>query len=127
MTPDEAEAVFYAAYREALQIHDGVVPLDQAMVRRGAWEAVLRWVELERCGYRGLREVPGQGLCATMGMAFTTGLFVRLSISGYERRYCYEHQEDAEASLAGWDGTGDPGGRWVKEKPGDRLGPGAFE
>jgi hypothetical protein len=56
---------------------------------------------------------------------YTTGLVVGLDGGGYQRRYCYEHKADAAAALDAWDGTGDPSGPWIKEKPSDRLGPGA--
>lgn len=40
-----------------------------------------------------------------------------------ETRYCYEHFNDAVKAVAHWDGTGDPPGPWVKQKPEDRLNP----
>jgi hypothetical protein len=79
--------------------------------------------------YEQLREIPGLGLCGlSTTMMFTTGLMVGLDELGYAYRYCYEHQADAAAALAAWDGQGDPPGPWIKIKghpDGERLGPGA--
>ena len=77
-------------------------------------------------GYCSLREIDGT-LCGVMRMLFTTGLFVGLSATAWERRYCYEQFDDAVEALHHWDGKGDPPGPWIKEKPGDRLGPGVVE
>lgn len=46
----------------------------------------------------------------------TTGLVVGLTASGYERRYCYEHEIDARKALASLDGAGHIGGPWIKCK-----------
>lgn len=62
-----------------------------------------------------------------MDQVYTTGLFVGLTDIGYDRRYCYEHAKDAIVAVLTWDGRGDPPGPWIKEKPGDRLGPGALK
>jgi hypothetical protein len=56
---------------------------------------------------------------------FTTGIFVGIDEWGWQRRYCYENFDDAVAALAAWDGSGDPPGPWIKEKPSDRRGPGS--
>jgi hypothetical protein len=80
---------------------------------------------LNREGYRPILVMPDGTLCGIMKQLFTVGLFVGLNDTGYSRRYCYENYEDAVASLLAWDWKGDPLGPWIKEKPGDRLGPGA--
>ncbi len=70
----------------------------------------------ELWGYRDLREVPGRGICATMRMAFTTGLFFGLTEHDYVGRYCYSDAREAREALASWSGEGDPGGEWIKYK-----------
>ena len=63
--------------------------------------------------------------CAVKPMLTTAGLFVGLDWTWYVKRYCYETAEEATEALRAWDGKGDPPGLWIKEKPSDRLGPGA--
>lgn len=55
-------------------------------------------------------------VCAVKTFAFTTALLVGIDPIGYTLRYCYEHAHEAEAALAEWDGTGHPGGPWIKCK-----------
>ncbi len=55
-------------------------------------------------------------LCGLMKSMFTWALCVGIDAEGYERRYCYEHEADAHAALEAWDGTGHPGGPWIKVK-----------
>lgn len=81
--------------------------------------------ELEEMGYGNVRELPTGEIAATLTQIYTTGLCVGLDEFSMKRRYCYEHRSDAEAALAAWNGTGDPSGPWIKEKPSERLGPGA--
>lgn len=75
-------------------------------------------------GYDGVRQLPDGTWIGILPMIMTFGLFVGLQEYGYERRYCYEHGEDAWTACQEWDGKGDPPGPWIKEKPSDRLGPG---
>lgn len=58
-------------------------------------------------------------------MLFTCGLFVGLTEDSWRTRFCYETRTAAQDALDAWDGRGDPPGPWIKEKPSDRLGPGA--
>lgn len=58
----------------------------------------------------------GDQLCGVSVFAFTFGLVVGIDECGYERRYCYEHYEDASNALAGWDGVDHPSGPWIKCK-----------
>lgn len=81
---------------------------------------------LTKEGYLFVRELPGGKWVGLHPQAFTTGLFVGLTETSYERRYCYEKFIDAFEAIQAWDGKGDPPGPWVKEKPSDRLGPGAL-
>lgn len=66
-------------------------------------------------GYRELRLVDGK-VCGLHAYNFTTGLVVGLTFEGYERRYCYEHQRDAQLALAAWCGQAHPDGLWIKCK-----------
>lgn len=72
-------------------------------------------VVLRTLGYSDLTVKAGV-VCGVKSFAFTTGLVVSLDPFGYERRYCYEHEAEARYALAQWDGTGHPGGRWIKCK-----------
>lgn len=76
-------------------------------------------------GYFHSRLLPSGEMAGLQAMITTTGLFVGIDADAYERRYCFEHAADAAFALATWDGTGDPPGPWIKEKPSNRLGPGA--
>ena len=75
-------------------------------------------------GYNGFCERNGP-LCAIQRFSFTTAIVVGLCPAGYQRRYCFEHEEDARRALAAWDGKGHPDGAWIKCKgPGiDLLNP----
>ena len=81
--------------------------------------------KLNAQGYKHVLKLPGGMLAAVHDQLFTTGLVVGLDSFGYQRRYCYEKRQDAVDALMAWDGQGDPPGPWIKEKPSDRLGPGA--
>lgn len=78
-------------------------------------------------GYSHVLKMPGGDLAGIADMIYTTGLVVGLTDVGYQRRYCYEKKQAAIDALLSWDGRGDPPGLWIKEKPSDRLGPGAAE
>jgi hypothetical protein len=78
-------------------------------------------------GYTDLRTLPTGKIAGLHQMMFTYGLYVGLGFALWEKRYCYEHESDALTALLAWDGNGDPPGPWIKEKPSDRLGPGATE
>jgi len=58
--------------------------------------------------------------CGLLRFLFTWGLVVDITETGegeiFEYRFCFEHYEDALASLKAWDGTGLPGGPWIKQK-----------
>lgn len=75
-------------------------------------------------GYRLIRKLPDGRWIALYGMLYTTGLFVLPPDgSSWTTRYCYENDRDATEDVASWDGTGDPPGRWIKQKPEERLNP----
>lgn len=66
-------------------------------------------------GYSDLRTL-GRVVCGIKRINFTTALVVGLDATGYQRRYCYEHEADARAALLQWTGDGHPGGPWIKCK-----------
>lgn len=78
-------------------------------------------------GYRHVRALPSGVVIGILPQLFTTGLFVGLTEFSCGRRYCYEHLADAIIAVESWSGEGDPPGLWIKEKPSDRLGPGALK
>lgn len=83
--------------------------------------------KLNEDGYTHVLKMPDGSLAGLYQMLFTTGLFCGLDAYGWQRRYCYERHQDAINALLAWDGRGDPPGPWIKEKPSERLGPGALE
>lgn len=70
---------------------------------------------LAREGYTDLYVVDGAN-CGLLKFVFTTGLVVGLTEDSYQRRYCYEHAQDAKDALAAWDGREHPTGPWIKCK-----------
>ena len=80
-----------------------------------------------RSFYSPLRELPTGVNAGIQDMNYTAGLFVDMDETGYRTRYCYATRAEAEAALQAWDGNGDPPGQWIKQKPEDRLGPGATQ
>ena len=79
---------------------------------------------LQAQGYSGICQRDGL-LCAIKRFNFTTAIVVGLDPVGYQRRYCFEHAEEAERALAAWNGKEHPGGDWIKCKGGgiDLLNP----
>ena len=80
-----------------------------------------------RSFYSPIRSLPTGVNAGIQDMVYTAGLFVGMDENGYRTRYCYATRAQAEAALNAWDGKGDPPGPWIKQKPEDRLGPGATE
>lgn len=78
-------------------------------------------------GYTDLCMKPLIGWCGIQRFMFTGGLVIGFTEESYKGRYCYESIEEARECLKAWDGSGDPGGNWIKFKGAgeDRLGPGA--
>lgn len=70
---------------------------------------------LSASGYTDIRVLQAQ-VCAVKQFNFTTAVVVGLDDVGYQRRYCYEHREDAQTALAAWDGHTHPSGPWIKCK-----------
>lgn len=85
------------------------------------------FAELSENGYSNLRILPTGEVVGTMPMCFTVGLFVGLDETSYRTRFCYprEFAADAVHAAESWGGSGDPPGRWIKEKGrgGDRTNP----
>ena len=96
----------------------------------------LHFAELRALGegnYSNLCVIAGK-VCGLGRYMFTTGILVGMTTdTPYERRYCYEQARDAFDALLAWDGTGHPGGPWIKVKGQmngrwlDELGPGATQ
>lgn len=70
---------------------------------------------LSASGYTDIRVIRAQ-VCAVKTFNYTTALIVGLSELGYERRYCYEHRLEAQATLETRDGQKHPSGPWIKCK-----------
>lgn len=70
-------------------------------------------------GAMGHRDLDNGLMLTLYQMLFTYRLCVgwQEDLAGYSRAWCYEPRfvGDAVASLADWDGRGDPPGRWLKE------------
>ncbi len=79
--------------------------------------------ELEELGFVAIRRMPDGTINGVQLMLFTAALTVGIDPIGYKTRYCYESPIDAIGDLMNWDGTGDPIGPWIKQKPEDRLNP----
>ena len=86
-----------------------------------AWLTANAW-------YPSAKQLPTGEWAAVHDFYVTAGIVVGIALhdGSYRSRYCYEHRHEAEAALAQWDGTGDPPGPWIKQKPEERLGPGAI-
>lgn len=99
------------------------VPVDESGI-----DTVEAYLRTHEPSYTDLRRIRGV-LCGLNMLNFTTGLVVGLHTDHYERRYCYEHQQDARQALQAWDGRGHPGGPWIKCKGAgiDLLNPALLE
>jgi hypothetical protein len=80
---------------------------------------------IRELGYSDVRHLPSRGWCGVYRFMFTTAIVCGLDQIGYATRFCYHHWLEASEALRSWDGMGDPPGNWIKEKPGDRHGPGS--
>lgn len=77
---------------------------------------------LQANGYTGVRVFRASSapvVCGVKTFAYTTAIVVGLDSSGYERRYCFEHWNEAADAFAAWDGVGHPPGPWIKCKGAD--------
>ena len=66
-------------------------------------------------GYTDIALKDGQ-VCGLKPFVYTHAIVVGLRAAGYERRYCYEDEDEARAALKGWDGLEHPPGAWIKCK-----------
>ena len=74
------------------------------------------WLEALRVqGYSDIC-VREHAICAIRRFNFTTAIVVDMNPTDYQRRYCFEHAQDAREALRVWDGRGHPGGPWIKCK-----------
>ena len=62
-----------------------------------------------------LRIIAGK-VCRLKPYLFTCAIQVGVNGQEHERRYCYEHVQDARAAMAAWDGQRHPPGPWIKCK-----------
>jgi hypothetical protein len=74
----------------------------------------------EKHGYSNLKVLANGELAGVQMFLFTYGLTVGLGFIGYRTRFCYHTKSEAVEALRQWDGTGDPPGLWIKQKPEDR-------
>lgn len=95
-----------------------------ATLNTDAKQTFIEWLNAN--GYSHIKVMHDDTVCALQKNLYTTGIVVGLDRVGWSRRYCYEHFSEAREALVQWDGKGDPPGPWIKEKPSDRLGPGAI-
>lgn len=66
-----------------------------------------------QAAYTGVKRLADGRRCGLMSMLYTYALAVNVSLQGHEYRYCFEHLEDAQASLQAWHGEGHPSGPWI--------------
>lgn len=103
-------------------------PADADIRTREAWS---KWSDARTEKFRvfdhfqAMRFIEQRCWCGVAPQLFTTGLFYGIDDLGHAGRFCYADAAEALFALTQWDGCGDPPGPWIKEKPGDRLGPGA--
>ena len=74
--------------------------------------------EVITLGYQNCRQLPDGTWIALKEFLFTYGLIYNIQQFSYERRWCYDKEDWAEAIQAynNWDGEGKPPGPWVTEK-----------
>lgn len=77
----------------------------------------------EEIGYRPARILPDGRCAGIMGMLYTCALVIGIDEEGFSTRYCYHSRAEAELALKSWDGTGEPPGNWIKQKPEERNNP----
>lgn len=83
---------------------------------------------MEHEGYENVVKLKSGLYCGTLRGICNGQLVVGLNPDGWVRRFDYATYEEAVVALQMWEllgGEGDPPGDWIKEKPSDRLGPGA--
>lgn len=87
--------------------------------------ATLAVDDIKAHGYAFAKQLPSGEWLGVQKMLYTTGLFVITADGGsWRTRYCYQHSIDAILACMDWDGSGDPPGPWLKQKPEERHGPG---
>lgn len=78
---------------------------------------------LRKMGYDPIKVLPNGEIAGVRDYLFTASISVGLNEFTYRTRFCYETRVEAEGALFGWDGKGDPPGKWIKQKPEERTGP----
>ena len=74
-------------------------------------------------GYTHPRKLPTGEWAALQRYLYTTGIVIIEDEHSWRTRWCFEFAIEARKALDAWDGTGDPPGPWIKQKPEDRLNP----
>jgi hypothetical protein len=77
-------------------------------------------------GYAPSRQLPDGTWIGVQRMLTTFGLYVVTDGDSWRTRYCYARKADCFTAFESWDGTGDPAGPWIVQKPEQRMGPGAL-
>jgi hypothetical protein len=70
---------------------------------------------IENNGYHMPRIINGE-VCALFDYYTTRAIVLGLDETGNRLRYCYQDRTEAVIQYALWDGTGHPGGNWIKVK-----------
>jgi len=78
-------------------------------------------------GYYLAKPLPSGEWLGVRRFLSSTGIVIVDSFLTWRTRFCYDTPDEAIAAFEAWDGTGDPPGLWLRQLPGDRLGPGAFQ
>lgn len=93
--------------------HSITTETNKAQTTRGASRDLAEGPLLAPLAYRQV-VLQNDQVCAVQELLFTTAMLLGMDAIGYSTRYCDEHASGAEATLAQWDGTGHPGGAWIK-------------
>lgn len=67
-----------------------------------------------------LKQMPDGSYIGVVDFLFTRALMIGITPISYDRRFCYHKDGSAEIAFKYWNGTGDPVGNWIKEKPSGR-------
>ena len=67
--------------------------------------------------YDRVRQLPDGSFAALSSLMFTTGLYLGVSRWGYERRYCYEDCELAQAAFYALKSEDDDPEGWIARRP----------
>lgn len=79
------------------------------------WEDIPAEVlrEFEMAGYRSMRFIPGQGLCALQFELFTVALLYGIGRIDFQGKYTFSDYREARLAIDTWSGEGLPGAHWI--------------